>query len=170
MVPLAFAALAAACSESQQTTAPEKFFTADTPRYTAGSGLAGPLLGRGTIPDGFKLKRKNGKWEIDINAKDPTDVAVQSLTFQPGGQSGWHSHPGPVVMIITSGTVTFYEADDPSCTPVVKTAGQVFVESGEHSHLGRNQTGTIATAIATVYAPPGAALRIDEPASGNCSF
>jgi len=46
------------------------------------------------------------------------DVAVQQIVFQAGGHSGWHSHPGPVIQVV-SGTMTFYESDDPNCTPVV---------------------------------------------------
>ena len=60
--------------------------------------------------------------------------------------------------------------EDPSCTPIVRTAGQVFWEAGDHPHITRNETGQPATFIATVFSPVGAALRIDEPASGNCSF
>ena len=140
------------------------------PRYTPGSAFGGALLGRASIAEGFKAKRKNGSWELDIHAKDPLDIAVQSLTIQPGGHSGWHSHPGPVFLQIVSGTMTFYEAGDSSCTPTVKTVGQVFFETGEHSHIGRNEGAVTATAIATVFAPPGALLRIEEPAPGNCPF
>ena len=171
MATITMAVLLAACSEPQRSTSPsEETASSLVPRYTPGSGFGGALLGRASIAEGFKLKRKNGSWELDMHAKDPLDVAVQSLTIQPGGHSGWHSHPGPVFLQIVSGTMTFYEAGDPSCTPTVKTAGQVFYESGEHSHIGRNEGAVVATALATVFAPPGAPLRNDEPAPGNCPF
>lgn len=164
------AALAIGCSEPQEATSPKDQTAAVIPlRYTAGVGLAGQLLARGTSDDKFKLKRKNGKWEFDLNAHDPTDVAVQQLTFQPGGTSGWHSHPGPVILQVTSGTVTFYEGDGP-CTPLTRTVGQLFIETGEHAHLGRNEGSTVATAVAIVFAPVGSVLRIDEASPGNCSF
>ncbi|HVF39952.1 MAG TPA: cupin domain-containing protein [Gemmatimonadaceae bacterium] len=160
----------AACKEPQRTTSPsDEGASALVPRYTLGSGFGGGMLGRGTTAEGFKLKRKNGTWEIDIHAKDPMSVAVQNLTFQPGGHSGWHSHPGPVFLVVTSGTLTFYESEDPSCSPTVRTVGQVYVESGEHSHIGRNEGSTTASAVATVFSPPGLPLRIDEPASPNCA-
>jgi hypothetical protein len=38
------------------------------------------------------------------------------------------------------------------------------------AHIARNETGSPATAIAVVFSPPGAVLRIDEPAPGNCPF
>lgn len=167
---LVLAALAIGCTEPQATTSPkDQQAGVIAPRLTAGIGLAGTLLARGTSDGRFKLKRKNGKWEFDLDAHDPTDVAVQQLTFQPGGTSGWHSHPGPVILQVTSGTVTFYEGNGP-CTPETRTVGQLFIETGEHTHLGRNEGSTVATAIAIVFAPVGSVLRIDEPAPGNCPF
>lgn len=168
---VAIMALASACSEPQRvTSASEQSVDLGSPSYSASTGFGGALLGRATVPDGLKLKRKNGKWEFDMNAKDPFDISIQGLTVQPGGNSGWHSHPGPVILQVTSGTMTFYESEDPSCTPVVRTVGQVFIETGEHSHLGRNEGTTTATAIATVFSPVGVPLRIDETATGNCQF
>ena len=48
---------------------------------------------------------------------------VQSNVWQPGGSTGWHTHPGHSLIIVTAGTVTAYEGDDPDCTPHVYTAG-----------------------------------------------
>ena len=95
---------------------------------------------------------------------------MQSIVFQPGGHSGWHRHPGPVFIQVVSGTMTFYESDDPSCTPIVRTAGQGFLDVGEHAHIARNETSAPAQNIVTYFAPPGAALRIDAPNPGNCPF
>lgn len=167
----ALAVLVSGCSEPQAPTSPkDQNLALGAPRFTAGVGLTGSLLAHASSDGKFKLKRKNGKWEFDIDAKDPTDVAVQSLSFQPGGNSGWHSHPGPVLLQVTSGTLTFYMGGGHSCTPEVKTVGQLFIETGEHTHMARNEGSTAATAIAIVFAPVGSVLRIDEPAPGNCPF
>lgn len=61
------------------------------------------------------------------------------VAMNEGGHGGWHSHPGSVFLRVTSGTLTFYDSHDPSCSPLVRSAGQVFVESGEHAH--RNGDG-----------------------------
>ena len=135
-----------------------------------GSGTSSTLIGRATFADAFKIKRTTGDWQLEIKAKDPLDVAVQSIMFQPGGQSGWHSHPGPVFIQVVSGTMTFYESDDPTCSPIVRTAGQGFLDVGEHAHIARNESAAPATNVVTYFAPPGAALRIDQPAPGTCSF
>lgn len=167
---VALAALVAACQEADSAAAAP---TAPTrPLFTAGVGTQPTVLGRATFAERFHVKRKQKAdgWEIDIKAKAPTDVAVQSITFQPGGHSGWHSHPGPVFIQVVSGTMTFYESDDPACAPVVRTAGQGYLDTGEHAHLARNETGSPAMNVVTYFVPVGAALRIDEPAPGNCPF
>ena len=170
LLTLTFAALAAGCSEPQRATSPSQDSSPDfTPRFTMGSGFGGSQAGRSTISAAFKAKRKTAGLEIDIHAKDPTDIAVQNLSIQPGGHSGWHTHPGPGFVQVLTGTVTFYEDDD-ACTPIVLTAGQVYVDHGDRPHIARNETSGTVTMLATVFAPVGAALRIDEPARGNCTF
>ncbi|MEO8575918.1 MAG: hypothetical protein ABI556_04420, partial [Gemmatimonadales bacterium] len=70
------------------------------PVYTLGSGSSSVLLGRANFSEpsnpNFKVKRITGDWQMELKAKPSFDLAVQTITFQPGGQSGWHSHPGPV--------------------------------------------------------------------------
>ena len=69
-----------------------------------------------------------------------------------------------------SGTMTFYESDDPKCQPIVRTAGQGYLDAGEHAHIARNESGAPAINVVTYFAPVGAALRIDEPKPNNCPF
>ena len=168
---MGFVILLVACSDSPRAVAPiEHKLAATAPQFTASSGSQSTLLGRATFAERFKIKRTTGDWTMEIHAKDPLDVAVQSITFQPGAQSGWHSHPGPVFIQVVSGTMTFYESDDPGCSPIVRTAGQGYLDAGDHAHIARNESSAPATNVVTYFAPPGAALRIDEPAPGNCPF
>ena len=100
-------------------------------------------------------------------------MATQIVTFQPGGYSGWHTHPGPVFFTVKTGTLTVYEGEDPSCTPLVFAAGTGAVEAqtGSHSHMVRNETAGVAETVVTYLAPVGAnPLRTDLPAPGNCPF
>jgi len=163
---VALAALLAACSTkgSDHGTGP-----ASGAELTLASGSQSTLLGRAAF-ESFHVKRKTDGWEMDVNAKDSLDVAVQSITFAPGGQSGWHHHPGLVLIQVVSGTMTFYESDDPTCTPIVRTAGQGYVDAGENAHIARNESGAPATNVVTYFAPRGAPLRIDAPNPGNCPF
>jgi len=94
-----------------------------------------------------------------------------------GGSSGWHTHPGHSLIIITSGTVTEYEDD---CTPHVYAfvPGQpapTLVDPGSghgHVHIIRNEGTVPATSIAVQlvpYDPSKLNRRIDEPAPEACS-
>lgn len=137
---------------------------------TPSSGSTSTLLARGSFAGPFSIRRTSAAgWESTVAAQPGLDVATQAITFQPGGHSGWHSHPGPVFITIASGTMTFYESDDPACRPIVLTAGQGYLDTGEHAHLARNETGSPAVNLVTYLVPPGAALRTDQPEPGNCA-
>lgn len=144
------------------------------PQFTVSSGSQSTLLGRATFGDPsdetFKVKRISGAWHTEVKATPNLDMAVQRIVFQPGGQSGWHRHPGPVFIQVVSGTMTFYMSDDPSCAPMIRTAGQGYLDVGDHPHIARNESGAPAENIVVYLAPQGAALRIDAPDPGNCPF
>jgi hypothetical protein len=97
---------------------------------------------------------------------------VQRNTWQPHGDTGWHSHPGNSLIIVTLGTVTDYDGDDPSCTPHVYTQGMGFVDlgGGDHAHIIRNESNAEAQTIAVQSMPAGAPRRIDRPDPRNCRF
>ena len=76
--------------------------------------------------------------------------------------------------IVTQGTVTAYEGDDPNCTPHVysATGTNAFVDIGSGDvHMIRDESGAIAKTVAVQLIPKGATRRIDVvPAPGNCPF
>jgi hypothetical protein len=45
-------------------------------------------------------------WLSWQKAKGSSDVYVQSNVWQPGGSTGWHTHTGHRLIIVTAGTVT----------------------------------------------------------------
>lgn len=138
---------------------------------TATSVLLGRATYQPTNGKTFHVHREQPPdWGVVVQGRPALDVAVQMITFQPGTSSGWHRHPGPVFISVVSGEMTFYESDDPNCTPTVRHAGEGFLDVGDHAHLARNESGAPAMNIVTYFAPPGAALRIDAPAPGNCPF
>ena len=132
------------------------------------------LLARSTFSDpndkNLDIKRITDGWHLQIKSKPAFDIAVQTITFPPGSASGWHTHPGPVFIQVMSGTMTFYQSDDPTCSPQVRTQGEGFLDLGEHPHIAVNQTSAPAQNIVTYFAPPGAALKIMATEPPNCSF
>lgn len=122
------------------------------------------------VADRFKKHKKN-VWQSIQRTKGDSDLYIQSNVWQPGADTGWHTHPGHSLIIVTAGKVMVYEGDDPSCTPTEYSAGTGFVdEGGEHVHIIRNETGIPASTIAAQLLPAGAARRIDAPDPGNCHF
>jgi hypothetical protein len=113
-------------------------------------------------------------WQARLKTQGLSDLYVQSNSWQPHGSTGWHTHPGPSLVIITAGTVTAYDGDDPSCTPQVYSAlpgfPNRFVDpGGGHVHLVRNEDpAVVATGVAVQLIPATAARRIDAAPPGNC--
>jgi len=134
------------------------------------SGVTPTLLARGSYPD-FKVASfpDNGGM-FKAEAKGPIDVVVRRHDYVAGGSTGWHKHPYPVLITVVQGTLTFYDANDPTCTPTVVSVGGGYVDSGE-GHLVRNETGAAAVDISVIMAPVGAPFRseIDAP-NPNCGF
>ena len=107
-----------------------------------------------------------------IFSRNPTDTVVLTTTIDPGGSTGWHSHPGPAFIVVTQGTLTVYDGNDPTCTPHVYGPGTGFFDPGfGHVHIARNEGSTPVTVVQTyLNVPPGGSPRIDAPAPGNCPF
>lgn len=134
--------------------------TASPARATPPTGVTTRILGSGTTLGGFKIHVDG----IKVESKDAVGFTVARLTFAPGGTTGWRIHPGPVLVIVKTGSVTKYSADD--CTAQTYTAGQAFVGNGPtDENLVRNDGSVPAVAIVTFITRPGAAIRDDAPPS-----
>lgn len=134
------------------------------------SGVTPTLLARGTY-DAFKVKSAPGSpVEFKAKARSPIDIVVRKHDYAVGGYTGWHSHPGPVFITVAQGALTYYEYDDPSCTPHVVTAGHGFVDNGR-GHMVRNESGQLAQDVSVIIAPVGGAFRgeLDAP-NPYCGF
>ena len=138
---------------------------------------SGTILARASFADPTDVKFKiKGQAEEVVNVNGAGDTVMQKIIIAPGGHTGWHSHPGPVVVLIASGDMSFYDGDDPTCTARTYSAGQAFVDSGQgHVHIARNQ-GSVPLELYVTYfdvtpgVPAPAAFRIDVLNPGNCSF
>ena len=105
-------------------------------------GVTSNVIGRATF-DAFNLQSDPHVMAFSAQANGPVDIIVRMHDYAPGSSTGWHSHPGPVLIEVVEGQVTFYERDDPTCTPKVVSKGQGYVDTGM-GHIGRNETGAPA--------------------------
>lgn len=132
----------------------------------------GTVLARGAFaaPTDVKIKSTLGGTKRVMNVKDSADVLVQHITIGAGAQTGWHSHPGPVVVVVQSGTLTLYQGDDTSCTGETFGAGQAFVDPGQGNvHNARNEGASTVTLYATFFdVPVGSGPAIPHSNPGHC--
>jgi quercetin dioxygenase-like cupin family protein len=142
---------------------------ASTVLATPPSGVKPTYFGIGKLGS-FDTNGRIGAWSAKMNIKGASDLHVLSNTIAPGGQFGWHSHPGPSFVIVKSGTATVYMGADPKCRPHRFRAGSVFVDKGLAVHIVRNEGSVNLVTVVVSFVPRGAARRIDEADPGTCPF
>jgi quercetin dioxygenase-like cupin family protein len=104
---------------------------------------------------------------VILHMKGATDVLQTDLIFQAGATTGWHIHPGPVVVVIKSGKLT--EIHSNGCS-TVHDAGSAFFESPGEVHNVINQTSGVTEVYATFLSPAGSQPLIPVGDPGNvCS-
>jgi quercetin dioxygenase-like cupin family protein len=104
---------------------------------------------------------------LNLHVKGPSDVLQSLLVFQPGGDTGWHTHPGPVVVVLKTGALTEYHSN--GCV-TVHPAGSVFFETQGEVHRAVNQTGGETQAYVTFISPTGVPPLnpVPDPGAGTC--
>lgn len=133
-------------------------------------GVTPTLIGRATYEPFRVTSDPHSLVDVDVKAKSHVDIVVRTHDYAVDGSTGWHTHPGPVFINVIQGQVTFYEADDPMCTPHVVSEGQGYVDTGR-GHLGRNETGQPAKDVTVILAPVNLPFRGELPAPNpNCGF
>ena len=130
---------------------------------------AEPLTARSVFPDQIDMKLKlkshdGGTTVVDVD--DPSRTVVVRYTVQPGARFPWHTHYGPVIVNIVSGSLTYIEAD--TCDETTYSPGQAFVDAGHgHVHSAYNPGTEPTVLMATFFeAPETGALLI--PADPGC--
>lgn len=121
---------------------------------TPGSGVTAKTLAEGGTEGG-----------VEIHAEGHTDVAYRKLTIEPGGSTGWHHHPGRLLAVVKSGTLTRTLED---CSVEVSGPGDTVLEpvGAEHPHIGRNLGTEPVVLYATYVKPAGSPDSVDAADPG----
>jgi hypothetical protein len=87
-----------------------------------------------------------------VHTKRGTSVRVQNLVFAAGAKTGWHHHPGVVIVAVQSGAVTVWHSNCHSTTygPAM-VSGAAFTESGDEDLQVTSSGG--ASVYATFIVP-----------------
>jgi hypothetical protein len=107
---------------------------------------------------------------VKFKTKAATDVRVQRLDFAAGSFTGWHHHPGIVIVAVESGALTLWDSDCNSNTygPGLPD-GAVFVEGGDSPREATSASG--ATVYVTYVAPSAdpPVFRLEDADLGRCT-
>jgi len=139
--------------------------------------LATPPVGSSPVPlapvghfSDINTNTKYGDWKGKVETHGDSDMYITQVTIKPGGSTGWHMHAGPSFVIVKSGTATFYQGDDPTCTKHVVQAGGTIFEPAENVHILRNEGDVPLVNVVVQLVPKGVARTISMPDPGNCTF
>ncbi len=175
-VLVAMMAVAGGALGCADTTTPKQVSNAGVPEpsFTVAVGFVGTPAGRGALGP-FDIHSKANGFDVKLKSHDNTDIAVTNITVAPGGHSGWHYHPGPAIVVVKTGAITFYHGDDPTCSGSRHPAGTAFIEAGGVVGIARNEEPIETTVVATFFAPTSVTstptpTRFDAARPGNCPF
>jgi quercetin dioxygenase-like cupin family protein len=118
--------------------------------------LAGPVM-----LDEIDIKSNTDDHKLKIQTRGEWVSRVVHYRVVPGGEFGWHSHPGANFVAVTAGTLTKYEAGNP--TPFVYPQGTGFVEDADQVHFAANEGNTDLEVVVFLLTRAGEAPRTDEP-------
>jgi quercetin dioxygenase-like cupin family protein len=199
-VALAIAAAAAAgvCAGAVVAYGVPMILSPETASATPGVGFASTILARGIFDQSYtfgipnvavvkrtiRIKTKSGvikrtvkfnvasvQRAITCDPTNPCDTAFQQATIQPGGSSGWHTHPGATFVAVLQGEGTIYRVTGSSCTSTKIGVGTGFAQMPTELHSVHNE-GTVPFVVYTLYVlprgTPNTAIRVDQPQPTAC--
>jgi quercetin dioxygenase-like cupin family protein len=131
---------------------------AGTALATAGSGVTATVIASGEIPH-----------EVGIHQAAGESTVIAEFTIEPGGTTGWHSHPGKTLVVVQEGDFTLYRDVDGECRTPTFAPGQAFVEKRTSVHMGVNEGDTpVVLGVVFFRVPDDGTVRIDQPDPGVC--
>lgn len=143
----------------------------------AGAAIAGHVtqVDPATVPTGF-LAAHNRIGDVPVSAlaravnPDGADVFVQHVRLGANAPTGWHTHPGPALVTVVKGSLTYEDAEAKTCNRITYAAGEGFVDRG-FGHVHRAVAGADGVDFYVVYLlPPGTATHvIPVSAPAECS-
>ncbi len=117
---------------------------------------------RGTFTDDvsvkFRIKGPHHGTQV-VSLDDASEVAVARIVVQPGAAFPLHTHPGPVVVTVVQGELTYVDAD--TCEERVYEEGTAFMDTGGNVHSAYGSSAGVTTLVATFFdAPPQGPLTV----------
>jgi quercetin dioxygenase-like cupin family protein len=107
--------------------------------------------------------------QIKLHAKGPSVVLQVKMTLDPLGEVGWHTHAGPVILVVTQGTLTQYHSN--GCVSTHPPGSVIVEEEGDVHRIVNHSASVVAEGYATFILPPGAQplVPVAEPRTTVCN-
>lgn len=101
-------------------------------------------------------------YSVELEAEGASNFIQQELKLSPGGTTGWHTHPGLIMLTLAadSGPIDWYDAN---CNKRVYKAGDSWTE-GTKLHDVVNSSSQDSHFLATYVVPAGVNKRTDQAA------
>lgn len=119
-------------------------------------------------PKGTHLVQASLSEPFDISTAGSTDLHFEHVIFPPGASSGWHSHGGPTLGAVKSGTLTVYRASPGGCTASEYAAGQGLFEPANEVLMARNNGPEPVEIYVNHIVAPGVDVTTPAEPAGDC--
>jgi mannose-6-phosphate isomerase-like protein (cupin superfamily) len=128
-------------------------------------------IGKRVVRKTVKVTVPSIQKAISCDAASPCVTAFQTATEQPGGTTGWHTHPGATFVAVAQGEGTLYNVTGSTCTATKVTPGSGFIQLPTTVHDLRNE-GSVPLVLYTLYVlpagTPNTGIRVDQPQPTQC--
>jgi mannose-6-phosphate isomerase-like protein (cupin superfamily) len=142
-----------------------------TPSSTTVTRTVKVKVGRKTVTKRVSVTVPTVKPLMSCGGAASCDLAFQQLTINPGGYTGWHTHPGPTFVAVAQGEGTLYQ-DASACPSNKYAANSGFFQPSSEIHNFRNEGSAPLTVFAFYMLPSGTAntaIRTDQAQPSSCA-
>jgi quercetin dioxygenase-like cupin family protein len=98
---------------------------------------------------------------LNHGTRSPSVFMFQVYTAAPGSDTGWHYHPGILLVTVEEGSVDWY---DGNCIKHIHKAGDFYIEPDRELHKVRNESALPARLVITYIIAKGLTYKISAPA------
>lgn len=142
-----------------------------TPSTTTVTKTVKVTVGKKTVTKRVSVTVPTVKPLMSCGAAATCDLAFQQITINPGGYTGWHTHPGPTFVAMAQGEGALYQ-DASGCPSTRYAANSGFFQPSSEVHNFRNEGSSPLVLFAFYMLPSGTAntaIRTDQAQPTNCS-
>lgn len=143
---LSIAGLTTSSATAQEETTTETETETATPQVDQPEGVSSEVLASHvTFTDevgaAFGVSYEDAADESTF-IRDPSTIFISKETFEPGGTTGWHRHPGAGIVSVVEGELRFVFREPEGCVSNTYAAGEAFVDTGGHAEFAENTSDT----------------------------